>query len=404
MKNFLKNLSFASISFILIVLIFFGGFFVGKNKENTVFQTNFTNKISTASEEIDFKPFWKVWDLINEKYIPASSTTNISDQEKVWGAINGLVDSLDDPYTQFLPPQENADFETTIQGEFSGVGMEVGVEDGILTVVAPLKNTPAEKSGIKSGDKIVAIDGVITQKMNIDEAVNLIRGEIGTEVTLTIFREGLSEPQEIKVVRDVINIPTLDTDILDDVFVIYLYNFSLGSSADFSMALRDFVKSGKDKLLLDLRGNPGGFLDASVDIASWFLPAGKIIVSEDFGNGDQRHFRSRGYNIFNKKLEMVILVDRGSASASEILAGALQEHGIATIIGQNTFGKGSVQELVPITPETSLKVTIARWLTPSGKSISDGGLTPDVIVDQVPENLDIDLFDYQFEQALKVLK
>lgn len=403
MKNFLKNLPFALISLVLIGLVFFGGVFVGQDNTFSNIKNNGLNHISIAATGIDFDPFWKVWDLLEEKYIPASTTKAVSDQEKVWGAIGGLVDSLNDPYTQFLPPVENEKFEISIQGEFSGVGMEVGIEDGILTVVAPLKDTPAERSGIKSGDKIIAIDNVITQKMSIDDAVELIRGEIGTEVVLTVIREGIDEPFDIKMIRDNINIPTVETKIVGDVFVVSLYNFSADSAIDFRNALRKFVKTGKNKLLLDLRGNPGGFLDAAIDISSWFLPSGKVVVSEDFGNGNKKYFRSKGYNIFNSKLKMAILIDHGSASASEIVAGALSEYGIATLIGENTFGKGSVQELIPITPETSLKVTIARWLTPEGKTISDGGLNPDIVVDKVPEDLKIDLYDYQFNEALKFL-
>jgi carboxyl-terminal processing protease len=401
MKKFFKSFSFIIVSLVLFFFIFFGGFYAGKGDSISRIPHNL--KISTASTDADFEPFWKVWNLLEEKFIPASSTLSISNQEKVWGAISGLVDSYDDPYTQFLPPQENSNFETTIQGEFSGVGMEVSIEDDVLTIVAPLKNTPAEKSGVKSGDKILAIDGFITKGMSIDEAVVLIRGERGTAVTLTIFREGEEETFDVDIIRDTINIPTLETEIIDDVFRISLYNFSANATSDFREALVEFVKSDRKKLILDLRGNPGGFLNAAVDISSWFLPAGKIIVTEDFGNDEQKYFRSKGYDIFNDTLKMVVLVDRGSASASEIVAGALQQHDIATVVGSDTFGKGSVQELVPITPETSLKVTIARWLTPDGNSISDGGLKPDVLVDKVPEGVELDLFDYQLQEAIRIL-
>lgn len=403
MKYFLRNLSFVGISVALFFFIFFSGFFIGKSDNFEGLKNGTLNNISIASTDADFEPFWKVWELLDEKYVPASTTDTVKDQERVWGAVSGLVRSLNDPYTQFLPPVENEKFEESIQGEFSGVGMEVGMDDNVLTVVAPLKNTPADNAGIESGDKIIAIDGTITQNMNVDEAVSLIRGEIGTEVVLTIFREGRNEPFDISITRDNINIPTLETRIVDDVFVISLYNFAANSSSDFRMALREFIESRKNKLILDLRGNPGGFLDAAVDMSSWFLPAGKVIVSEDFGDGTQKYFRSKGYDIFNSNLEMVVLVDRGSASASEILAGALNEHGVATLIGSNSFGKGSVQELVPVTPETALKVTIARWLTPDGNSISDGGLKPDILVDEVPEESDISLYDHQFNEALRFL-
>jgi len=402
-RNVLKNISFLSITAILFGAVFFGGYFIGNKGGFTKVSVGNFNSITSASTDADFDPFWKVWDLLEEKYIPASSTIEIGNQEKVWGAISGLVDSYNDPYTNFLPPKENADFETTIQGEFSGVGMEVGMEDDILTIVAPLKGTPSEKAGVESGDKIIAIDGFITQNMSIDEAVDLIRGERGTEVTLTIFREGTEEPFDVNIIRDVINIPTIDTEIKDDVFIISLYNFSANASTDFRNALIEFIGSGKNKMILDLRGNPGGFLNAAVDISSFFLPAGKVIVTEDFGDGEQKYFRSKGHDIFNDNLEMIILVNRGSASASEIVAGALKEHGVAQVLGTNTFGKGSVQELVPITPETSLKVTIARWLTPNGTSISDGGLSPNILIDTVPEGVELELFEYQFNEAIRIL-
>lgn len=403
MKNILRNLSFVAISLVLIFFVFFSGFFIGQNNESDGFQSMGLNKASIASTDADFEPFWKAWRLVEEKYTPASSTDSINNQEKVWGAISGMVDALNDPYTQFLPPSDNEQFEISVQGEFSGVGMEVGMDEGVITVVAPLKDTPADRAGIESGDKILSIDDTVTQNMNIDEAVSLIRGETGTDVVLTIFREGIEEPFDVTITRDNINIPTLETKTVDDVFVISLYNFSANSASDFRTALREFIDSGTNKLILDLRGNPGGFLDAAVDIASWFLPAGKTIVSEDFGNGEEKHFRSKGYNIFGDNLEMVILVNQGSASASEILAGALSGYDVATLVGTDTFGKGSVQELVPVTPETSLKVTIAQWLTPDGQSISDGGLSPDILIDEVPEGVDTNIFDYQFNEALRIL-
>lgn len=375
----------------------------------------FIGSNAAASQDVDMDAFWKTWELIEEKYIPASSTLEISNQDKIYGAISGFVDSLEDPYTVFLQPEANENFQESIRGNFSGVGMEVGMEDDFITVIAPLKNTPAELAGVQSGDKIVEIDGISTAGVSLDEAVNKIRGPVGSEVVLTILREGARDLIEISILRDVIDIPVIDYELRDDgVFVISLYNFAANSSNDFRQALREFVLSKSNKLILDLRGNPGGYLESAIDVASWFLPAGKVIVQEDFGNDEVKYLRSKGYNIFTDDLEMVVLVNKGSASASEIVAGALSEYGIATLVGTKTFGKGSVQELVPITPETSLKVTIARWLTPNGVSISDGGLTPDVLV--VPEDFEAEFgvditddssaeefFDYQFEKALEVL-
>ena len=215
----------------------------------------------------------------------------------------------------------------------------------------------------------------------MDEAINMIRGNVGTTVNLVIVRAGVKDPLKISIVRGVINIPTLDTETKGDVFVIHLYNFSANSADLFRNALREFVASGKYKMIIDLRGNPGGYLDAAVDMASWYLPMGNVVVQEDHLNKtDNTIYRSKGYNIFNDKLKLVVMIDGGSASASEILAGALHDHGVATLVGTQSFGKGSVQELLDITSDTSLKVTIAKWLTPNGISISHQGLTPDVVV------------------------
>ncbi|MBL7045898.1 MAG: S41 family peptidase [Parcubacteria group bacterium] len=362
-------------------------------------------------QSVDLKPVWKVWNLLSEKYAAATTTVVVTDQTRVWGMIQGLTDSLGDPYTVFLPPAESELFESDISGNFEGVGMEIGLRDKILTVIAPLKGTPAYNSGIKSGDKILRIDDTETSGLSIDRAVKLIRGERGTEVTFTIFRDGTSEPLTIGVIRDVIEIPTINVSqsegagLRDDgIYVIALYNFSAISQNLFREALRSFINSGSNKLILDLRGNPGGFLGAAVDMASWFLPTGKVVVSENFGDERKANVhRSRGYNIFNDNLKLAILVNGGSASASEILAGALSEHGKAILVGERTFGKGSVQELIKITDDTSLKVTVARWLTPDGKSISDGGLTPDIVVELDGDKF-VDGIDTQLEAAAEYLK
>jgi carboxyl-terminal processing protease len=224
--------------------------------------------------------------------------------------------------------------------------------------------------------------------MNSDEAIKIIRGEVGTSVTITFARKGTKEPIVKTLIRAIIEIPTIKTKILsENIFVIELYSFSATSPNLFRGALREFVESGSDKLIIDLRNNPGGYLEAALDMASWFLPTGKLVVSEDFGEKRDKHeYRSKGYDIFTDKLKMVILINGGSASASEILAGALKEYDKATLIGENTFGKGSVQELVPLTKDTSLKITVAHWFTPLGNSISEGGLKPDIEVKLTPEN------------------
>ncbi len=390
-------------SFLLGILIGFG---LRPDIEKIIGITNKdSNAITLIATTTDFAPFWAAWSKLDEKYI---FSKKITDQEKVYGAIAGLATSFGDPYTTFFPPIEAQIFSSDVAGKFEGVGMEIGKRDNILIVVAPLKGSPSEKAGVKSGDKILKIDDKSTADMDTHKAVSLIRGEKGTTVKLTLFRESDKksvEPLEISVVRDAIQIPTIETEKRKDgIFVIRLFSFTESSPTLFRNALREFVESKGDKLLLDLRGNPGGYLDAAVDMASWFLPAGAVVVKEDFGDkGEGKSQRSRGYNIFNKNLKFVILVDGGSASASEILAGALSEHGVAKLVGDKTFGKGSVQELVPLTDKTFLKITIAQWLTPNGKSINENGLEPEFKVKVTQEDVE-KKHDAQLEKAVEVLK
>lgn len=400
-----KNILFGVL---ILVLVAVGSFALGQRSTgdgSTVLGSAlFASSNAVQPIGVDFSPLWKAWSTLESKYVPSGTSTAITDEERVWGLIQGLAASYEDPYTVFLPPADNEIFEDDISGEFSGVGMEIGIRNSVLTVIAPLKGTPAERAGILAGDIILRIDGAPTDDLSIDEAVKLIRGEKGTEVVLTMAREGEGEFVEISVIRDVIEIPTINTRTTKEgIFVIELYNFSAMSSNLFQSALREFAETGGDKLILDLRGNPGGFLESSVDMASFFLPAGEVVLQEDFGGEDnvQMH-RSKGYDVFDDDLKMAILINRGSASASEILAGALHQHGVAVLIGEQSFGKGSVQELVDITDETSLKVTIARWLTPDGTSISEGGLVPDYEVERTIEDLESGN-DPQLDKAIQVL-
>jgi len=399
-----KHAALLALGAIIAVGSFNLGFNSGeKNLSTAVVDIENLNKNRPAN--VDFAPFWKAWNLINEKYVPASTTSEtVGDQEKVWGAIKGLTSSLGDPYTVFFPPVESELFESDIRGNFEGVGMEVVAKDGAITVIAPLKDSPAAKAGIMAGDRIIKIDSQETGNLSTEDAVGIIRGPKGTRVTLTIFRNGEREPFDIKVTRDVIGIPTIDTkELPGGIFVIELYSFSAQSPNLFRTALREFILSNNDKLILDLRGNPGGYLEAAIDMASWFLPSSRVVVREDFGQSrGEKVYRSKGYDIFSEDLKFVILIDKGSASASEILAGALAEHGRAILVGDRTFGKGSVQELVNITSETSLKVTIARWLTPNGLSISQDGIEPKFIVKYSPTDREAGR-DPQLEKAIEIL-
>lgn len=384
---------------IILGLVFFIGFSVGRATIPAVYSVQGLTSLEEGKPvTVSFEPFWKAWNVINEHYAP---TEEVATEDKVWGAIQGLADSLGDPYTVFMPPEETKIFEELINGSFGGVGMEIGEREGFITVIAPLKGTPADLAGIHAGDIVASINGTSTAGMNVDDAVGLIRGEEGTVVTLEVLRDGHDDFLTFDIIRDIIVIPTLDTETRGDTFIISLYNFDANAPSEFRKAMNAFVASNADNLILDVRGNPGGFLDAAVDIASYFVPAGDIIVEERYDGDDVDDVvhRSRGYVLRRAPARMVVLVDEGSASASEIVAGALQEHDVATLVGAQTFGKGSVQELIPITSDTALKLTVAQWLTPEGNSISDGGLTPDVIVEASND----ELIDLQLERALEIV-
>jgi carboxyl-terminal processing protease len=383
--------------------------------------------VSTKPETIDIKTFWKVWDILDSEFVTTShrdplstdedrgatstaSTTEVGDsmtqqEKRIYGAIKGMVDAEGDPYTTFFTPSQATSFESEIKGSFEGVGMEVGKKDGVITIITPLPGSPSEKAGLKSGDKILKIDKAVATDMTIDAAVNLIRGKKGTQVVLTIFREGADKPLEFTVTRDTIDLPTLTKkfDQYTNIYTIKIYTFSEEVAELFKEAMIEFRTSGSKRLIIDLRGNPGGYLEAAVQIASYFVPEGKIIVSQDYGKKKEQDFlRSVGYAVMNPQTKVVVLIDGGSASASEIVAGALQDYNLATLVGQKTFGKGSVQEYLKVTPTTGLKVTIARWLTPLGRSISVSGLIPDVEVKNTEGDIKKKI-DAQYEKAVEIL-
>lgn len=351
------------------------------------------------AQQEDLELFWRVWNTLEGKYpFKEPSTT-----DKFYGAIEGLTAAYGDNYTNFLPPSEATFFNETVTGEFGGIGAEVNLVRGLMVIVAPLEGSPAQRAGLLPGDIIVNIDGNKLTGKTLTQATSLIRGERGTDVTLSIVRDGNSdEVIDITVTRDTVRVPTIKTEIIDDVFVISLFNFNEMSQESFKEALIEFKDSKKDKLLVDLRNNPGGYLQAANDIASYFLPQGKTIVREDFGSSgrEEEVYRSSGHTLLKKhNYTMAILVNSGSASASEIVAAALDDHEVATIIGEQTFGKGSVQELIELPGGTALKVTIAKWLTPDGTVIDEAGVTPDITVEDDSSTLD----DEQLIAAIEFL-
>ncbi|HXV27157.1 MAG TPA: S41 family peptidase [Candidatus Paceibacterota bacterium] len=331
------------------------------------------NQDAGRPETVDFGLFWQVWNRLHERYVDKDT---LDTELLLRGAIEGMVMSVGDPYTVYLEPVRSQSFNEEISGKFGGVGMEINVRDGRLTVISPLKDTPAFRAGIKSGDYVTHIDDVFTDGMDVQEAVDRIRGDPGTTVVLKIERSGVDEVLVFTVTRDVVRIPSLEWVMLEgNVAYLQLFTFNQNIDADFARAAREILDSGADRLIVDLRNNPGGLLDSAVNLAGWFLPADSVVVLENFGGGVSHTIRSSG-GAQLADLPTVFLINGGSASASEILAGAVHDLRHIPLVGEQSYGKGSVQQLESFNDGSSLKVTVAKWLTPAGVSISDFGIAP----------------------------
>lgn len=389
------------ITIAVLIGVFCGGVYVGKTyfPEKIVY-TGIAHREKGQPKEIDFSIFWDAFNIIENKFV---GKEELDYQKMVYGAISGLVDSLGDPYSSFFTPTNTKQFLEEVRGSFEGIGAEIDVRDGVLTIVAPLRDSPAERAGLRAGDQVVKIDGQSTAGLSVEEAVKLIRGPRGTIVVLTVRRSGeFKDDLEFQIRRSVINIPVMFYELKDGINYVQLFQFSETLPREFEKAVIQILNSGSDKIILDVRNNPGGFLESSVAIASFFLPRGEAVVIEDFGNGNQNVFRSDGFDQL-RDFKVVVLVDNGSASASEILAGALRDILGVKLVGVKTFGKGSVQELADLDSGASIKLTIAHWLTPHGNQIAEKGLEPDIIIEQSEEAIKAGR-DVQYEKAKEVLE
>ena len=398
------------IFFVVIVFAAFGaGFYFAKSQVPVAAPEGIINEELGKPGNLDFSLFWEAWAKLEEKYVDHSK---IDYKKMLYGAIIGMADSLKDDYTVFFPPEDSKIFKEDVNGEFSGVGMEIGVKNSTLTVIAPIEGTPAEKAGLRAGDKIVKVNGQDSGDMAVEEAVKLIRGQRGTEVSLTIFRDGWDNVKDFKIIRDVIEVPSIKLEILaspgeaggkaDGIAHIKLYQFSEVARSSFNKAGLEILNGPAKKIILDLRNNPGGYLEVAQDIAGWFLEKGELVAIEDFGGKEEnQEYRAKGPSNFSS-YKMVVLINKGSASASEILAGALRDNRNVPLIGEKSFGKGSVQQLEELR-EGSLKITIARWLTPKGIMINGQGLTPDIEVKMTEEDYKKKK-DPQLDKAIEVLK
>jgi len=371
MKN---KILFALLGILLAGVIFLVGINIGQNSKINFFYTLPVNAQNAELLKADFSLFWDALKVVKDKYYNPQA---INDQNLVYGAINGALSSLNDPYTVFFNPDESKKFNEDLSGSFGGIGAELGMKNNQLVIIAPLKNTPAERSGLKAGDQIMKINNDFTTNITVDQAVKLIRGEIGTKVSLDIMRSGWEVPKTFTITRELIKIPTLDWKMLDgNIAYVALYNFYSNAPNDFYNAMLQILPKNPKGLILDLRNNPGGFLDAATNIAGWFVKRGETVVIERGKNNNTQRLYAFG-NEALLNLPTVVLVNGGTASAAEILAGALRDDRQIKLVGEQTFGKGSVQEIENLPMGSSLKVTIAEWLTPYGNTINKTGLKPD---------------------------
>lgn len=401
----LKRAGKKSIIGLLILLIaggiFWSGILIGKKYYPSINLVKGVKNLETGKPaDVDFSLFWDAWRLIQSDYVKAGKTDN---QTMVYGAINGLLGSLGDPYSVFFDPAEAKKFNEDVTGLFSGVGIELGMKKNILTVISPLEDTPAWKAGIKAGDQIVKINDKVTSNMTIDDAINLIRGEKGTNVTFSIMRASFDKPKDFIVTRDTIVVPSTKVTYLDNnIAYLKLMNFNENAAYNFYRSAVEVLMKKSPGIILDLRNNPGGYLNVSVDIAGWLMKKGEVVVREDAKDGNETLFKAGG-NQALVDIPVVVLINEGSASASEILAGALRDNRQVKLIGEKSYGKGSVQEIQKLFDDSMIKLTIAEWLTPNGTSINENGLEPDYKVELTDKDYEANK-DPQLDKALEVIK
>ena len=396
--------------FFLAIFLLIGSFWIGYTSgiqkqlsENQLYplgKTSVENKDPARGTEVDFSIFWKVWDLLKEKHVDQKS---LDAQKMVYGAIKGMLEATDDPYTSFFDPKEAESFAQDIEGSFEGIGAELGIKDDILTVIAPLDGSPSQRAGLLAGDKILKINGNITSDLTIDKAVELIRGKKGTEVILVILRKGEEETKEIKIIRDTIEIKSVEVEFKENnIAHLKIIQFGEKTTKEFDAAMKEIISRNSPAIILDVRNNPGGFLDKSIEIASRFIPRGKTVVIEEDAAGKRDNLYSIGGDRLGG-MKTVILINEGSASASEILAGAMRDNLGTKLIGKKSFGKGSVQELIPLPGGSSVKITVAKWLTPNGDYIMNKGISPDVEVELTAEDFKNEK-DPQLDKALEIVR
>ncbi len=397
------------LSGVLVALLVAGGYGIGfwQGKQGFVFEPS-TFKIVNQKDRPQTVDYNLLWDTI-AKLKSAHIDKPTNDQKILYGAVKGAVQSLGDPYSEFFTPEELKSFQTDLAGSFDGIGAEIGKQNGDIVIIAPLDGAPAKAAGLMPKDIIVKVDGVQVEDWSVEETVRRIRGKKGTTVTLTIYREGRSDTFDVAIKRDQIVIKSVKWEVKtvtaarDQKKIGYISVSRFGDDTEslFSTAVQDLRSQGVSGLVLDLRSDPGGYLDTAVELASYWIAKDKLVVKEAHSSGADVDYKSKGYGRLTG-VPTVTLINGGSASASEILAGALHDYKLTTLLGEKSYGKGSVQEILALSGGSALKVTIAKWITPNGKNISKEGLTPDIEVKLTEEDVRAQK-DPQLERALQEL-
>ncbi len=394
-KNFVKFFGIV----IIIGLIYTGGYLVGH--KNIELEKGYIPKITNlnlgAPKDIDFSLFWDAFNIVKDKYVGSSDT-----QKMTYGAISGMVSSLGDPYSLFLTPEEAKNFSDDLKGTFDGIGAQLEAKDGQLTIVAPLDNSPAAKAGLRAQDVITKIDGKSVTEMTFQEAINKIRGNKGTEVVLSVIRQGWSEAKDFKIKRDTIKVDSVKWEQKGNIAYVKIRQFGDDTSTLIQKAADFALKNNSQSIIIDLRNNPGGYVSAAQDLSSLFLD-NKVVVKEKQKDATVQELKTTLMPRLKDK-KLIVLINGGSASASEIFAGAIQDYQRGTLIGEKSFGKGSVQSLASLKDGSEVRITIAKWLTPKDRAIDKEGIKPDIEVklteDDQKNNRDPQL-DKAIEEANK---